>query len=257
MAAIVAALAVPALLAAQEPELRPTALPTSVTVDGGVTDFSDATETWRQASASLGRSMPWGSIIGRVNWASRFGADGLQFETDAYPSLGSGMYAYVNLGYSNAGIYPRWRSGAELYVNLPRAFEASVGYRQLRFGGPPVTLFTGTVGKYTGNYWFSVRPFLRDKPSGLSASASLTARRYTIDADHHVGARIGYGSTPSDRVIESELTRNNTFTAGLHGSRVLRGATFLLWSASFDREELDRGTTRNRLDGNLGIKVRF
>lgn len=75
-----------------------------------------------------------------------------------------------------------------------------MGYRQLRFDRVPVTLFTGAVGRYVGNYWISFRPYVRAVESSSSASGSVTARRYFADGDHFVGGRIGYGSTPPDQV---------------------------------------------------------
>jgi YaiO family outer membrane protein len=226
-------------------------------VDYSYSTFAGDIDSWHLVAVSLGDRGPRGSIIGRANIANRFATNGIQYEVDVYPVLGAGTYAYLNFGYSGSTIFPAWRSGAELFRTLPRAYEASLGYRQLRFTGTPVTLFTGSVGRYTGNYWFSLRPFLRDKDKGLSASASLTARRYYADADNYVGARIGYGSTHSDEVVLSQLTRTSSSSASVTASRSASSRAITTWTVGFDREELSPSRFRNRWDLGVGLKIRF
>lgn len=181
----------------------------------------------------------------------------MQAEVDAYPRLTDRTYAYLNVGYSASDIFPAWRFGGELFASLPDAWEASVGFRQLRFGDSPVTLYTGAVGKYVGNYWFSLRPYLRFKESGTSASAGLTMRRYFADADHYVGATASFGSSPSDRVTPDAVARANSFSAGIHGSTGISQRALATWAIGREREEFDQGNTRNSLSGTLGVKLIF
>ena len=70
------------------------------------------------------------------------------------------MYMYVNGGVSNGNLFPKYRIGSEIYQKLPKSFEASFGFRHLRFQSSNVTIFTGSIGKYYRNYWFSLRPFI-------------------------------------------------------------------------------------------------
>ena len=230
---------------------------TSLGADLGYVTFNGEIDPWTLASVSLSRRSARGSLIGRVNIANRFNTTGAQVEADAYPSLGGSTYAYLNAGYSNATIFPEWRFGGEVFTNLPNAYEASLGFRQLRFGGAPVTLFTGSVGKYIGNYWLSARPYLRSKDSGVSASAGLTVRRYYETADEFIGARISYGSTPSDRVIATELARTSSLAAGVQGSRKLAPRLFGTWALGYEREEIVVGRFRNRVEIDAGIRVDF
>lgn len=261
--AAVATLGAVATADAQRPlspeAVRDTIYRTSIAADYEYTTFGGDIQAWQLGSVSLGQRTPAGSLIGRVNVANRFGTSGSQYEADAYPHLGvNGTYAYLNFGYSAASIFPRWRSGAEIYTNLPSAYEASLGYRQLRFAGsPPVTLFTGTVGKYTGNYWFSLRPYVRQKTNGTSASVSLTGRKYGADADDYVGARVGYGTTPSDRLTVDELARTRDVSADVHGSRGLANDFVGIWSIGFENEQLPAGASRKRWDVSGGVRYVF
>lgn len=228
-----------------------------VATDYSYVSFQGDIDPWQLASVSLGRRGIRGSLIARANYARRFGVTGTQVEVDAYPRLGRGMYAYLNAGYSGATIFPEWRFGGELFANLPSAWEASAGFRQLRFEGSPVTLYTGSVGKYVGNYWFSIRPYVRSKDTGTSSSATLTARRYFSDTDHFLGARVGYGSNPSDQVTPQDIDRVNSFSASVHGSGGPWTKVIASWSAGYDREELTPGQTRRSWPVTVGLMFIF
>ena len=230
---------------------------TFVAGDVGYTDFGGDIDPWRFASLAFGRSTSRGSLIARLNYANRFATSGAQVEADAYPRINATTYAYVNVGYSRSDIFPAWRFGGEVFKSLPNAWETSLGFRQLRFSGSPVTLFTGTLGKYAGDYWVSLRPFLRFKPTGASASAGITARKYFADGDHYLGMRASYGTSPSDAITPDQLSRTRSYSADVHGSGgpwLRRVAT---WSAGYEHEELSPGRFRRSWTGTAGLKLIF
>jgi YaiO family outer membrane protein len=168
------------------------------------TTFGGAMDHWQQAALSLGRGGTHGTLIGRVNVADRFDTYGAQYELDAYPTLGKGRYAYLNVGFSDATIFPEKRYGAEFFTTLPSAYEASLGLRNMRFPNEQVTLFTGSLGRYTGNWWLSLRPYGRRKADdSFSMTGSLTARRYYAGADTYIapGLRLAaHRPRPSTRL---------------------------------------------------------
>jgi YaiO family outer membrane protein len=77
------------------------------------------------------RKVPAGTLVGRFNYAKRFGIDGMQGEADVYFKISNWNYGYLNVGYSNQSIFPQLRLGGEFYQKLPSAFEASLGVRYL------------------------------------------------------------------------------------------------------------------------------
>jgi YaiO family outer membrane protein len=156
-------------------------------------------DPWHLAAISYARKASFGTIIGRLNWAERFGSKGFQYEMDAYPHLSENNYLYLNLGYSDLTIFPKIRSGAEWYHSFPKAFEGSLGMRALFFNNSNTYMFTGTVGKYAGNYWLSLRSFVTPSSNGTSISGSIQARRYFSDPENYIGLRLGYGVSPDDR----------------------------------------------------------
>jgi YaiO family outer membrane protein len=220
--------------------------------------FQGDIDPWQIGAISVGQLRPAGAFITRLNLARRFATNGAQVDADAYPTLGKKAYAYVNASYSRSPVFPKWRFGGELFRTLPQAFEASAGFRQLRFlGDDRVTLFTGSVGRYSGNYWYSLRPYLRDKDSGLSASATMTMRRYYADADNWVGGRVGYGASPSDDLLLSQLNRTSTVSAALKASRSTSPKAVTTWSFSFEREELTASRFRNHWEAGAGLRLRY
>ncbi len=228
---------------------------TAVGVDYSYAYFNGSVDRWQLAAFTVTERSSAGSFIAKINYANRFATSGVQVEADAYPHIADGVYAYVNAGYSASSVFPEWRFGGEIFASLPDAYEASLGFRQLRFGGDPVTLFTGSVGKYVGNYWVSLRPYVRSKTTGTSASASITGRRYFEDADHYIGGRVGYGSTPNDQIAPDAVARSNSFSADVHGVRPLATDLVGSWSFGFDREVLSPGRIRTSWTAALGFKV--
>ena len=156
-------------------------------------------EPWQLIYLQYKRETSFGSILGRINYANRFNIKGLQYELDAYPKTGKSSYLYLNLGYSNASIFPHFRSGVELFRKLPAAFETSLGFRYLAFTSSDVFIYTASLGKYIGNYWISARTYVTPGNIGTSVSGNITGRRYYADQDNYLGLRLSYGTSPDDR----------------------------------------------------------
>jgi YaiO family outer membrane protein len=161
-------------------------------------------DPWLLVYAQYTRSFARGSLIGRLNHASRFNSDGWQYEADAYPSFGKKGYAYVNYGFSKDPVFPRHRFGTDYYYSFPRAYEGSAGFRYMDFSGTKVYILTAFIGKYIGDYWLSFRTFATPGNKAVSVSGSLLLRKYLTDEDHYLGLRIGYGKSPDDRRKQEE-----------------------------------------------------
>jgi YaiO family outer membrane protein len=166
--------------------------------------FSGTYDPMHYGFLQLSRRTPFGSIFGRLNYSSRFGSTGTQFETDLYPRLADGVYAYLNYGYSLNLLFPKHRAGAEIYTKLPSSYEGSVGFRYLYFSPTSnVTIYTGSLGLYFGSYWVSFRPYFIPNDAGASKSASLTFRRYLSDAENYFSLRAGAGFSADERTLQS------------------------------------------------------
>ncbi|MES2630143.1 MAG: YaiO family outer membrane beta-barrel protein [Bacteroidota bacterium] len=196
--------------------LKVAGIKNSLTVNYAVDRFARVFDAAQYAYLQYGRRTSLGSFFLRYNYAERFGTSGHQYEIDAYPTIAKGLYAYLNYGYSGTSLFTQNRFGGELYFKLPRSFEGSAGLRYLYFrSGTAVTLYTATVGKYAGNYWFSARTFLTpDKLAGLSHSYIFQVRRYFKDAENYVTLIGGFGFSPDVTNI-SQVTENTGVQANI------------------------------------------
>ena len=153
------------------------------------------------------RNSKFGKIIPRINYANRFDTHGLQYESDLYPKISETFYGYVNYGFSDSEIFPKHRAGLELYANIKKGKEASLGVRYLDFLDTKTTILTGSFGLYKGNYYVSLRPYVTPNPTGSTGlSGTLTGRKYLKHKDHYLGLLLSAGFIPELR----QFTVNNT-----------------------------------------------
>jgi YaiO family outer membrane protein len=118
-------------------------------------------------------------------------------------------------------------------------------------------MLTGAVGKYAGNYWLSLRPYVRVHDGTATATTSLTARRYYEDAEHFIGAMLTYGESPTERITPDAVALNSLFAAAIHGSTPVTAALHATWSLSRDIEELSANSTRRSFTVTAGLRRRF
>ncbi|MDD5151906.1 MAG: YaiO family outer membrane beta-barrel protein [Flavobacterium sp.] len=162
-------------------------------------------------SITYSRKTKYGSILGRVNFDRRFNQNGTQYEVDLYPKISKGFYAYLNFGLSNSFLFPDIRYGVELYKSLPNSFEASLGFRGLEYNTTTI-IYTGSVGWYKGNNYWSFRPYITPSNSRVSSSGIVTYRKYRSDADNYLGLSFGMGFSPEDNYFNTEINAIQTIT---------------------------------------------
>jgi YaiO family outer membrane protein len=193
------------------------------------------------STLSYSRQTKYGSIIAKMNYNNRFSTDNYQFEVDLYPRIVKGLYAYVSGGWSQSPLNPTQRYGFELFKSLPKSFEASLGFRYLKFTSE-TTIYTGSLGWYTGNSYWALRTYVTPGFPGTSASGRLIYRKYKSDADNYFTVEVGFGASPAlDRFIPG-FTGDEVFR--LDSQALVLGYFFStqkknLWSfnASLFREE--------------------
>lgn len=140
--------------------------------------FSDGRAGQHETSMSSRIPTRTGSVTVRLNRADRFSQVSYQTELDYYPSIRSGTYGYINLGYSaDANLYPRYRVGSDLFQSLGHGYEMSGGYRRLHFSSN-INIYTFSLAKYRGNWLFTGRGFLTPDELGISRTGVFSARRF-------------------------------------------------------------------------------
>lgn len=224
--------------------------------------FSEVFDPWQKAYIQLSRKTPIGSVIGRLNYGDRFGTTGIQPEIDIYPTIMDGLYGYVNVGFSNDAIFPEFRFGGELYKRLPKGYEISAGFRHLRFVSSNITIYTGSLSRYSGSWFFTVRPFFTPNNIGFSRSVNVLARRYFDGPENYFTFRSGFGFSPEERRFQN--VSGNVFLVksqyiGLDLFKSLRYNLAVFASFDVARQELrfDPGEYNRVYTLNGGIQVKF
>ncbi len=221
---------------------------------------------WHLVSIDYGRSTKIGTVIGRINYANRFAENGLQLEADAYPKISKTFYSYVNLGYSNnnQGVFPTWRGGFSLYANLPKSFEGELGFRYLQFTGTPTWIYTAYLGKYYKSWLVGARTYIIPSTytNTLSVAYIGTARYYfSGNADDYIGGTLGYGISPDDRSVASQLgTLNNqlpTYKFGAFFKKKVSHMNVLAIDATWYNQEYLPSTIGNQFQIGISWQFRF
>jgi YaiO family outer membrane protein len=213
-------------------------------------------DPWHMVELELSHKFGFGSVIGRINEAKRFGERGTQFEIDSYPHLGTGTYAYLNIGHSSNSFFPEWRYGAEIFRNLPHAWELSAGARRLEFTSTKINLYTGSLGKYWGNNWISLRPYVSHDETGTSWSGGVQLRHYFATSDDYVGVSGSFGEAPEENVVLQEIARQRSSSFRLFAKRKF-GAIVLTGGAGYRDLEVRQGAHRKSWVLDAGIERRF
>lgn len=218
--------------------------------------FNQKFEPWNFYELQFSRQTPYGSAIGRLQYANRFSQNGVQFNLDTYPSITSGFYAYLSGGLSNSSIYPRFRFGFSLYKSLPFALEIEGGIRYLNFTTSETYIYTASLTKYQGNYMFTGRTYVIPSSLGNSISGNLLIRRYLGSAQSYVSISGGYGNASNDIQFAEEVNTLNSWSLYVDAQYPLNNRFLLTGKAGFDSEEL-QSYTRDRISFKAGMSYRF
>ena len=223
--------------------------------------FSSAFSPWTGVSAFYSRKTKYlGRVIGRVNYAKRFNDPGVQYEADMYPTITKRIYSYFNAGFSKADIFPVFRFGFSLYSSFPNSFEGEIGMRYLKFT-TSTYIYTGSVSKYVGSFWFSLRPTVIPDTLGLSKSVSLLTRYYLKgSSDNHLTLTLSTGTAPDQ--FNKDLTLSKTPNVGSKAIGIgLQHELFKQFifntGAVFRKNEYRKGLFRNNFNFSTGIEMFF
>lgn len=223
---------------------------------------------WSFGSVAIGRKFSkLGTVTLRYNYAQRFGNEGHQFEFDAYPTITKGVYMYFSSAISNKKNFPYSRLSLEPYFSLPFSLELSFGFRYLNFDdnriialdSNKVMIYTGSIGKYYGNYWFSLRPYFTPGVGAWSESFSLTIRRYLDGADSYLSLVVGAGVSPDEQqyAFDPAIYYLKSNKIALDYQQKIGSQFFLNCGAGFAREEIRANTKRNRYSLDIGVSYIF
>lgn len=217
-------------------------------------------DNWHILGLSYRRATSLGSVIFKTNYANKFADNGLQFELEAYPRINKIFYLYLGAGYSdNVGIFPRFRTGASLYANLPKSFEGEIGYRQLNFSNN-IWLYTVSIGKYYQNLWFNLRTYLSPDKTNISHSYTGTVRYYLKGADDYFGLQVGTGISPEENrnnLLVEDSFKLKTYKVGANYNFSIKKRNLVSIAATYFNQEFQVSQKGNQYDLSIGYSRVF
>ena len=191
------------------------------------------------------------ALVFKWDQTKRFGRGDSQFGMEAYPRLWKGGSAYLDLNYSsNAVLYPKLSYLVEIYQALSGAFDASLGYRFLKFEPNLVSVYFGSLGVYYGSFYSVLRVYFSPKSNDSKISWLFLTRRYFTDRNY-IFFGYGQGSHSIDISAAGDLffKEARTLMAGFDWT-LFRNLHLL---ASYSRLN-DRGLVRNTFVIGAGYK---
>ena len=218
--------------------------------------FDKTFDPWQLGSFSYSRRLFFGTTILRVNFAQRFASSGVQYEIDMYPSFATGVYSYLNFGYSKDGIFPKQRYGASLYLSLPLSFEIDGGFRLLKYSSD-TWIYTFALGKYWGSFWFSLRTFITPQVEKASHSYSLIIRYYLLGADNYLALSAGTGISPDANSVDLLGNWLKSDKLGMEYQVKVSSKFIFNISGDYSREEYLSNEFRTKISAGLGLKFLF
>ena len=217
-------------------------------------------QPWHLANLGYTRQTAIGPVTANVNYANRFGRSGFQGEVEAYPHFNKTFYSYVSFGYSpDEGVFPKYRAGASLYVNLPKSFETEGGVRYLNFGSSTY-IYTLYIGKYIHNILLGARAFVTPGTNGNAETCIANARYFLRGADDYFGLSLGTGISPDDSALNvqyNDVNRLKSQQATLNFSHSIKSLNIITLKAAWFNQEFKTGTKGNQVDIGIGFQRRF
>jgi YaiO family outer membrane protein len=204
-------------------------------------------------------------VLAKINAGTLAGFNGqddpplhLQYQVDAYPRITGSDYMYLSAAFSGSKRFPKHYLGGEWYHSFSRGFEASLGFRWLRWR-ESVIYYTGSAGKYLGNYWLSLRAYVTPSEEFTGQTWTLSARRYLATGEDYLGLRLEYGTSPENLISIVDYPDIKSFrSAGAHLSYQRRlGQWLVKTEAGYRREEYREDTFRNHLSIRLHLLYQF
>lgn len=215
-------------------------------------------DPWHYTSLDYTRKTSFGPVTGRLIYSNRFNKNGLQGEIDAYPIISKKINAYVGMAFSNAAIFPKFRTGASLYYVFPKNFDAETGFRYLNFDSLQVSLAVIGLGKYVKNWYFNLQSYISISTKIPANAVILSARYYFFDRFNFAGVQIGTGISPDDRVRNINQALNyKSYKLGLSYARDIFTNTSLAANAIWYYEEFAPNIWGNQIGINVTLNKRF
>lgn len=216
---------------------------------------------WSTFSLEYQRTIGSTAVIGRTTFTDRRYDEGMLYEIEAYPMFSDRFYAFANIGFSDALIFPDFRSSLSLYYNFAKVFEAEVGSRLQAFGSNNYLTAIAGLTAYSGKFYLNSRLFLGPERNGqFLQNYQFNTRYYLKNTENYLLLRLGSGISPDETSLSTLLLENPTLEAwygnlginktfGIH--HIVKAGVGLL------HEDITAQRSGTQFTGNLGYYYNF
>ncbi len=216
---------------------------------------------WSSFGLEYQRNIGQTTVIGRTTFSDRRYDQGILYEIEAYPVFSDRFYAFANVGFSDAAIFPNFRSSLSLYYNFAKILEAEVGSRiQANSSSTYLTAIAGLTA-YVGKFYLNSRIFLGPERNGqLIQNYQFNTRYYLKTAENYLFLRVGSGISPDETSLSTLLLENPSLEAwygnvginktfGIH--HIVQAGVGLL------HEDITSQRSGTQFTGNIGYYYSF
>lgn len=166
---------------------------------------------WHMSSLGYGRRTTFGDFYAKVYWGDMVESGeslfsdqvSTQYALEFYPKIDERNYMFLNYAWSGDDYFPQNRFGIEYWHVFKYEIEASLGYRFMNFpqlGADDLNIhiYTGSLAKYLGKFWFSFRPYFIYDGTDTSSRYMLSARNYLKKDESYLELVLGTGISPDN-----------------------------------------------------------
>lgn len=220
---------------------------------------------WQLVGLQYVRERKKFTVIGRINYADRraLGASintGIQYEMETYFVNSKKSYSFVNVGYSNAIVFPKVRFSYSYFRTLAPSWEGDIGIRYTKTADADVYGGVLGIGKYLNSYWINFKSYVHIDKSNLYPAFTGTVRYYLDTKYDYATIFAGYGTSPDEKIILEQLDQR----LALNSYKIGGGFYKLFWDhycggiqLMYNHQEYKRGSYQNELDLFVSIQYKF
>ena len=200
--------------------------------------------------------------MGKVNYATRLGKQGIQGEIEAYPKINKNVYLDVAFAFGDEpNLFPNQTYGLEAYVVMDKSFDFSAGGKYNRVDSHhQFAMYTGSIARNFNNNRLIFRPYYFVPGVGKSSILYTVDLRHTIvDPYYYIGCIAGAGKSPdlanlttvNFLVVEDKLI-NPYINIPFNHDRLLVNFGLLYLDQRFPN-----GLLRNWVGGTINVTWRY
>jgi len=159
---------------------------------------------WNYTSLQYVKQFKNMTLIGRYNYTDRQSnktsiAFGGLYEVETYFKTSKKNYSYLNIGLSDAKIFPKTRINYSFFQNLGNGWETELGMRYNKRSDNESYSAAVGIGKYIGIGWLNLKSYMQLGQKKPYPSLSSTYRYYFGSRFDYFSVNAGYGTSPDER----------------------------------------------------------